>query len=43
MKNILDKQSLKDAQEGAIGYIFAWLLGIPATVLVAIWLLRGGD
>jgi hypothetical protein len=28
-------------EEGAIGYIAAWLLGIPASVLFVIFLLRG--
>jgi hypothetical protein len=28
-------------EEGAIGYIAAWLLGIPASVLFIIFLLRG--
>lgn len=27
---------------GAIGYIFAWILGVPASVLLVIYLLRGG-
>ncbi|MGE4057083.1 MAG: hypothetical protein AB7F99_20040 [Vicinamibacterales bacterium] len=35
------RPSLKDAEEGAIGYILAWLLGIPASVLFVIFLLRG--
>ncbi len=28
-------------QEGRIGYIIAWLLGVPASVLFFIFLLRG--
>jgi hypothetical protein len=28
-------------EEGAAGYILAWLLGIPASVLFVIFLLRG--
>lgn len=28
-------------QNGAIGYIFAWLMGVPATVLLVIFLIRG--
>jgi hypothetical protein len=27
--------------EGAIGYILLWLLGVPASVLFVIFLLRG--
>jgi hypothetical protein len=28
-------------EDGAAGYIFLWLLGVPASVLFAIFLLRG--
>ena len=28
-------------ERGAIGYIFLWLMGVPAFVLFAIFLLRG--
>jgi hypothetical protein len=28
-------------EEGAVGYIFAWLLGVPASVLFLIFLVRG--
>jgi hypothetical protein len=28
-------------QKGAIGYIVLWLLGVPASVLTVIFLLRG--
>jgi hypothetical protein len=28
-------------EEGAAGYILAWLLGVPASVLFVIFLLRG--
>ena len=38
MKNRLDR--LKD-EKGKIGYIILWLLGVPASVLVLIFLLRG--
>jgi hypothetical protein len=30
-----------DDQQGAIGYVLAWLLGVPATLLVIIFILRG--
>jgi hypothetical protein len=33
--------SLEKDEQGAIGYILAWLLGIPASVLFVIFLLRG--
>ena len=28
-------------EQGAIGYIAAWLLGVPASLLFVIFLLRG--
>lgn len=28
-------------QKGAMGYIFAWLLGVPIPILIIIFLLRG--
>jgi hypothetical protein len=28
-------------QQGKIGYIFAWLLGVPIPILLVIFLLRG--
>jgi hypothetical protein len=28
-------------EKGAVGYILAWLMGVPATVLFLIFLLRG--
>lgn len=31
-----------NSQRGAIGYLVAWLLGVPVTVLLIIFLLRGG-
>ena len=34
-------ERLVNAEDGAIGYIAAWLLGIPASVLFLIFLLRG--
>ncbi len=35
------KRRLLDNEQGAIGYILAWLMGVPALVLFAIFLLRG--
>ena len=37
-------KTLKERYEettGAIGYILLWLMGVPATVLFAIFVLRG--
>jgi len=31
----------KNYQEGKIGYILAWMLGVPIPVLFVIFLLRG--
>ena len=28
-------------ERGAVGYMLAWLMGVPATVLFLIFLLRG--
>ena len=35
------KRRLFHNEEGAIGYIVAWFLGVPAIVLFAIFVLRG--
>lgn len=34
-------QVLKN-QNGRIGYFIAWLLGVPASLLLVIFLIRGG-
>jgi hypothetical protein len=34
-------QTTLKAQAGKIGYILAWLLGIPIPVLIVIFLVRG--
>ncbi len=34
-------KDLGDRQAGAIGYIILWLLGVPASILLVIFLLRG--
>ena len=39
MKQLI-KKVYKD-EEGAIGYIALWFLGVPASVLFVIFLLRG--
>lgn len=31
-----------NAKSGRIGYILAWLMGVPASVLLVIFLIRGG-
>ena len=45
MKNLTrEKRSLKkilNDQTGAIGYVLAWLMGVPASVLLVIWTIRG--
>lgn len=35
--------ALKKQQEGKIGYILLWLLGVPIPFLLVIYLLRGCD
>jgi hypothetical protein len=40
-QRLLDR--LPSRQEGKIGYILAWLLGVPIPVLFLIFLLRGCD
>jgi len=35
------RQDVVKNEEGAIGYIFMWLLGVPASVLFLVFLLRG--
>jgi hypothetical protein len=37
------KERLRQKQEGAMGYILLWFMGVPASVLFAIFLLRGCD
>ncbi|MEP7207135.1 MAG: hypothetical protein ABI920_09365 [Casimicrobiaceae bacterium] len=34
-------QSMRTRQEGKMGYILLWLLGIPIPILLVIFLLRG--
>jgi hypothetical protein len=34
-------ERLRDKQEGAVGYVVAWLLGVPASVLFLIFIMRG--
>lgn len=35
------KNLRRHGEEGAIGYIILWLMGVPAVVLFIIFLLRG--
>jgi len=39
MKNAM--QYLKEKEEGAMGYILLWAMGVPVSVLFVIFLLRG--
>jgi hypothetical protein len=45
VKNLMtryqDFKQFKQYQEGKMGYILAWLLGVPIPVLFVIFLLRG--
>lgn len=37
----IKKPTLVDDEQGAVGYILAWIMGVPASVLFIIFLLRG--
>lgn len=43
MKSIQNIRSIYKNQEGKIGYILAWLLGIPIPILLLVYFLRGCD
>lgn len=34
-------RDLVNTEEGRIGYLIAWLLGVPSSVLLIVFLLRG--
>lgn len=34
-------KAIVSSEKGAIGYLLAWLLGVPASVLLVIMLFRG--
>ena len=40
MKRLSERVTAGD-ETGAIGYILMWLLGVPASILFVIFLLRG--
>jgi hypothetical protein len=40
MKSLTDRIIASD-ETGAIGYILMWLMGVPASILFVIFLLRG--
>jgi hypothetical protein len=37
------KLASRRAQQGKLGYILAWLLGVPIPILLLVCLLRGCD
>lgn len=39
MKELISRY--RQREEGAIGYILLWLLGVPASLLFVVFLLRG--
>jgi len=41
LKNFLNRLRPSNQQQGKIGYILLWLLGVPIPVLILISLLRG--
>lgn len=40
LKNTVAEKIIQ-SRDGAIGYLLAWLLGVPASVLLIIFLIRG--
>ena len=40
-RSLIISRLMKSEDRGAIGYIVMWLLGIPASVLFIIFLMRG--
>lgn len=40
-RTTMDFPTLAKAQEGRVGYILLWLLGVPIPILFLIYLLRG--
>jgi hypothetical protein len=43
MKKSFSKQSSKliPSEKGKIGYLIAWFMGVPASILILIFLIRG--
>jgi hypothetical protein len=39
--NVPNFKSLPSAQQGKVGYILLWALGVPIPILFLIYLLRG--
>ena len=37
----LTERVMSSDETGAVGYIFLWLLGVPASLLFVVFLLRG--
>lgn len=42
IQKFLGTKSVLRNQDGAIGYIMAWLFGVPVSILLLVFLLRGG-
>jgi hypothetical protein len=43
IRQFREMQKLLGNEEGAIGYLLAWFMGVPALVLFVIFVLRGFD
>ena len=41
VRSVDDFMLRMSSEEGAIGYIFLWFLGVPASLLFLVFLLRG--
>jgi hypothetical protein len=40
-KGLQTRSNVVTNEEGAVGYMLAWLMGVPASLLFLIFLLRG--
>lgn len=40
LKRMFERHPNPDRQKGALGYVLAWLLGIPIPILIIVALLR---
>lgn len=40
-RGVIDRHRQVKQQKGAIGYVLAWLLGVPIPILIIVALLRG--
>jgi len=41
LRVVIHRHGHADRQKGAMGYVLAWLLGVPIPILIIVALLRG--